>query len=788
LVCTHSICSHGGRFVAAFSYFPFHSSANDNRQDQNQDILSSSLQKEIPEMDKGFESQVSEILENQRWFGFPIGWRPPVAVLDHPAWTDALSGKALEGGVPIPPLSSSWELVIGHDTDPEGWQYGTVFGHLHNKRAGGRASQRFGDAVRRRRWRRKCDSKADSTHNDLQPPLVSGAATAPDSATPLPAPEKKDAAKRREEQAKRKAIQAFSGMILDLLSRRNLWTLVPWDPSAFYFLYKAHMAVYHELRRQAMSRRLFSGSGPLSCDDSQTFCPPSILHDDMDVNGGTLLQDLLIAATHSRAAYGFAMQAGHISSITSYIRLQTLQPLTFDAVAGVSIEANNEAVAALTGIPIDNILMSHWRSSPYRPCHYVAIDDAARCIVLSVRGSLEIGDLLSDLSAHPMEVYLAGQQGWVHQGILAAATYIHCTTRAALSEASRRRPGWPLLLTGHSLGGGVAALLATLLKEEEGLEGPEGFGGSIRAITVGPAAVMSESLAKACESTTVSLILGSDVVPHLSYASVENLLLEMSQCSPVRRVAEGISKKVGEALEKGGRLFGGNNKGEDQNKATQIPVLDLSNVPPNEYQRMSAKLTSREHTPTANANANGNAKTVPVIQETGGAYHNVSLDGPDLGLLGGAVAQERVRTPKADELGDGGGDGGQVPEHLYPPGRLVWIFPADEDTTDLGGELDEGTQSGGGDSMQRLNAAWASFWEGSELSEKKERVDIAEAEATVAERNTKMNGKSEINGSGVGPGIVVAEAERRAFERLLLMPDMLDDHLPDRYLQALQQL
>lgn len=741
-------------------------------------------------MDTGFESQVSEIFENQRWFGFPIGWRPPVAVLDYPAWTEALSGKVLEGGAPMPlpsgSESSSWELVIGHDTDPEGWQYGTVFGHLHNKRAGGRASQRFGDVVRRRRWRRKRDS---TLRSNPQPNLVSSSATTiPDSPTPLPASENKNAAKRREEQAKKKAIRAFSGMILDLLSRRNLWTLVPWDPSAFYFLYKAHMAVYQELRRQAMSRRLFPGSDPLSCDDSrETLCPPSILHEGTS-GGNTLLQDLLIAATHSRAAYGFAMQAGHISSITSYIKLQTLQPLTFDAVAGVSIEANNEAVAALTGIPINNILMSHWRSSPYRPCHYVAIDDAARCIVLSVRGSLEVGDLLSDLSAHPMEVYLAGEQGWVHQGILAAATYIHCTTRAALCEASRRRPGWPLLLTGHSLGGGVASLLATLLKEEEGLEGPAGFGGSIRAITVGPAAVMSESLAKACESTTVSLILGSDVVPHLSYASVENLLLEMSKCSPVRRVAEGISKKVGEALEKGGRLFGGNNP-NNQKEATQIPVLDLSRTPPNEYQRGSAKLTPGEHTPGVNT-ANGNGKTVPVIQETEEVCHNhVSLDGPDLGLIGGAVAQERVRTPKADELGgvsSSGGDGGKVPEHLYPPGRLVWIFPADEDTTDLGGELDEGEV--GEDSMQRLNAAWASFWEGS-AGEKKDRVNIAEAEATVAERNTKK--RSQGNGStagGVGPGIVVAEAERRAFERLLLMPDMLNDHLPDRYLQALQQL
>jgi len=35
---------------------------------------------------------------------------------------------------------------------------------------------------------------------------------------------------------------------------------------------------------------------------------------------------------------------------------------------------------------------------------------------------------------------------------------------------------------------------------------------------------------------------------------------------------------------------------------------------------------------------------------------------------------------------------------------------------------------------------------------------------------------------------VAVDAERASFERLLLMPDMLSDHLPDRYVSALQQL
>lgn len=41
----------------------------------------------------------------------------------------------------------------------------------------------------------------------------------------------------------------------------------------------------------------------------------------------------------------------------------------------------------------------------------------------------------------------------VAQGLMAAATYIHSNTACALQAAGRDFPGWPLFLTGHSMGG-----------------------------------------------------------------------------------------------------------------------------------------------------------------------------------------------------------------------------------------------------------------------------------------------------------------------------------------------
>lgn len=37
--------------------------------------------------------------------------------------------------------------------------------------------------------------------------------------------------------------------------------------------------------------------------------------------------------------------------------------------------------------------------------------------------------------------------------MMAAATFVHCNTAAALEAAAQKHPGWPLVVTGHSMGG-----------------------------------------------------------------------------------------------------------------------------------------------------------------------------------------------------------------------------------------------------------------------------------------------------------------------------------------------
>jgi hypothetical protein len=576
---------------------------------------------------------VEEVFENQRWL---IGaWTAPIALLDQAAWTsidgnavslDTLS-PSLNDQDRVPCLGEEWDVVIDHSTDPEGWQYGTVFNHLDHKRPGGRASQRLGDMVRRRKWKRKSGKdhgRKSAVHQRLAEEVFQATHAS---------------------ESRAKALRTFTKLILDVVSKKKFWEMIPWDPGSFYVIQRKHSEEYAAMRDRAVGINMNER--------------------------GTLLQDLICGAAHSRAAYGFAMQAGHIKNVSSYIKLHTLQPLRFDPIGGVSQEANNEAISELTGIAVENILQSNWRNSPFRPCYYVAADLANQSIVISIRGSLELGDLLSDVTANSVKVSLLGSQGWVHEGMMASATYIHCCTKSILERSSDAYPGWPILITGHSLGGGVAAVLAMLLLNEGGVTGL----GDIRCITIGSAAVMSESLSQVCDSFSTSVILGSDPIPHLSHASLEKLLLEMSAASPMKRAAEDFSKNIT-------RLWSVNTE--------------------------------------ATASENVETKTIEVIT---------------LGDDGHKQKEKPLHIDTAAQDKDS-------PEIMYPPGKLLWILCKE-----------------GAVSMEAVNSIWEKEWtQTGEISQDDEGVSV------------------------------VLEVDRNAFGRILVLPSMLDDHIPDNYLNALKSL
>lgn len=122
-------------------------------------------------------------------------------------------------------------------------------------------------------------------------------------------------------------------------------------------------------------------------------------------------------------------------------------------------------------------------------------------------------------------------------------TQTHLSTGRISSQQQKSQPQSHL----HTHTGGVAALL-TLLIHEAGV--PRGMG-AVGCVTIGTAAVMSRPMADACRPHVTSVILAADIIPHLSYASVETLLLELNQSSLLPRAAKGLGKKLSSVLVRG---------------------------------------------------------------------------------------------------------------------------------------------------------------------------------------------------------------------------------------------
>eukprot|EP00884_Botryococcus_braunii_P013087 jgi/Botrbrau1/2177/Bobra.101_2s0015.1 len=479
----------------------------------------------------------TEVWENQSYYGF--FWQSP-PFFDRAPWSDSQGRSVSLCQPPTEDEPGEWDLEINAATDDDGWQYATSFSHIGYARAGGRSCQRLRDLVRRRKWTRM---KKGVGLGCLGLPDESGDPVygLPRSTSLLQSPASIWKANKRRKQVEKErrgaASRAFWSMVMSSLRRRSLLALWP-DVFALPTLQKAHQEIMAELQAAQLANALFL-----------PFLSQSNAQGDSKIGADAaenkqLLEDLVYAVIHSRAAYGYAMLAGHMSSIYNYAMLQTVHRLDFSPAGGASKEANDDSVLKLTGLDSESLLLSEWNNSIAKPCFYVAVDRERQRIVLCIRGSLEMGDMLSNLSADPMEEPLLGLSGRVHRGMMQAALYVHNQTGPTLAEAGLRFPGWPLFITGHSLGGGVGTIVAALLNN--GVK-PDGLG-DVTCVAIGPAAVFSFDVAERVTPFVTSLVLGSDVVPRLSYASVEDVFLALAKASHMVNAVENWRRIVGDAM------------------------------------------------------------------------------------------------------------------------------------------------------------------------------------------------------------------------------------------------
>lgn len=254
------------------------------------------------------------------------------------------------------------------------------------------------------------------------------------------------------------------------------------------------------------------------------------------------------------------------------------------------------------GLPPSTILLSSFvdpaggsnaageTESGFPLVHYLSIDHESRAVVLTLRGTWGFEDILTDMTCDYDDLDWQGKSWKVHKGMHASAKRlleggggrVMITLRAALEEFQ----DYGVVLCGHSLGGGVAALLATMIAEPNPTPIGTSFvtasshpaarpplltvdsdasqnatatptapaydlpaGRPIHVYAYGPPAVMCPSLRLATRGLITTVVNGQDVVPSLSLGILHDMhAAALTFKSDVSGAKSHVRRRLHEAL------------------------------------------------------------------------------------------------------------------------------------------------------------------------------------------------------------------------------------------------
>lgn len=176
-------------------------------------------------------------------------------------------------------------------------------------------------------------------------------------------------------------------------------------------------------------------------------------------------------------------------------------------------------VKYLSNLTEDDILFASFKNHLCEIPFCVIVDHKNSSIVIVIRGSLSLRDLLTDFAADSDVFECEGLPpgSMAHRGMIIGAKVIlkQLESSKVLEKAFNTYPQYHLTITGHSLGAGLGILLGLLLRPRFP---------SLRVYAFAtPAGLLSREAARVTEEFVLTIGLGDDLVMRLSVDSIENL-------------------------------------------------------------------------------------------------------------------------------------------------------------------------------------------------------------------------------------------------------------------------